>query len=565
VKIPVDQIVPNPEQPRQNFDQDGLKELAQSIREVGVIQPITVEISEDGQTYILHDGERRWRAAQIAGLEEIPAEIVEPLGDDVSRRDRLTRALVANVQREDLSPLEVARAYQRLHDEMGLTDQAIADRVGKSRSAVANARRLLELPEEVQSLAGEEDVSERTLAALLPIYKCLPQDVLDQAETTGYTWQKPSQLLGEIKRGKANSDYVRREVNRIIQNNTRDLTDAIWPLDHPFDANGLKVETPRCDECPMLITVGKGDDKKYRCPRAECFQAKEARWTADLLAEATEKLGIPVLEGDPSYSSVERFYGEPTLFERVKAEGCENLRLKFNKYEDGQYEIVCHHGRGKPCKCLSKLRAERTKTDPYHIAERERKKELQKMVSEYSQVLAAAIAEGNAGVWLRILRAMAYKYNNAGDGWDLSDIQQRMAQILVDNHLPFDAHDRLAVAKEAVNKFFAEMSLPLPGRDDPATELRRRFDRIKGWIDVNVHQIAGDVEGLTLEAVQGNLANLEKITDEFDAISDQHIGNEAFDGFLQDLADAWETLDTLKHELQTNGRVGVQTVEVEHG
>jgi ParB/RepB/Spo0J family partition protein len=557
VKIPVDQIVPNPEQPRQNFDQDGLKELAQSISEVGVIQPITVEISEDGQTYILHDGERRWRAAQIAGLEEIPAEIVEPLGGDVSQRDRLTRALVANVQREDLSPVEVAKAYTRLHDELGLTDQEIADRVGKSRSAVTNARRLLELPENVQDLAGHGDVSERTLAALLPIYKSLPQDVLDQVETTGYAWQKPSQLLGEIKLGRTNSEYVRREVNRIIENNSTNMNNATWPLDHVFDEHGLKVESPRCDECSLLITLGKGDDKKFRCPRQECFKAKETRWTADLLAKATEELNIPLLEGDPSYSSLEYFHGEATLFQQILADGCENLRLRFNKYEEGQYEIVCHHGRGQSCKCLSKLRAERTRNDPERIAERERKKALQSMIDTHSQLLANAISTGNLLVWRQLLRYLdPYGCKNV-DQWELEVVQQKVAERMIRNHLTWKAEEDIKAAMNVISELFGRMGLLLPG-EDPSTKLRFRLDRVRQWFD------GLDQESVTVEQLLGNLANVEKIADAFDDISDQ-VDEDVRETFLQDLANLWEELDTLKHE-RLNGRiVGVQTVEVAHG
>jgi ParB/RepB/Spo0J family partition protein len=554
VKIPVDQIVPNPEQPRKVFDPDKLKELAQSIKEVGVIQPITVEAAEE--VYILHDGERRWRAAQLAGLTEIPAEIVD--GDVAgSQRERLTRALVANVQREDLTPLEVARAYSRLRDELGLTDQEIADRVGKSRSAVANARRLLALPEEVQALAGEEDVSERTLAALLPLYKALPQDILDQAETTGYVWQKPSQLLGEIRQGKANSNYVRHQADRIIQNNTTDLGRAIWPLDHPFNENGLKVESPRCDKCPLLIVLGKGDDQRFRCPRQACFEAKEHRWLAGVLANVSEELGIPLLEGDPSYSSYESFHGESSLFEQIKATGCENLRLRFNRYEDGQYEIVCHHGRGKPCKCLSKLRAERTRNDPERIAERERKKALQSMIDTHSQLLANAINSGNLPVWRQLLRYLdPYGCKNV-DNWDLEVVQQKVAERMIRNHLTWKAEEDIKTAMNVISDLFGRMGLLLPG-EDPSLKLRFRLDRVRQWFD------GLDQESVTVEQLLGNLANVEKIADAFDDISDQ-VDEDVRETFLQDLANLWEELDTLKHE-RLNGRiVGVQTIEVEHG
>lgn len=150
VNVPISQVVPNPYQPRMQFPDDELETLAASIRERGLLQPIIVRPTGEG--YEIIAGERRWRAAQRAGLPEIPALI-----KDVSEQDLLELALVENVQRADLSPIEEAQAYRLLADEFGLTQEEIAKRVGRSRSAVANLMRLLQLPTEVQAmvLAGE--------------------------------------------------------------------------------------------------------------------------------------------------------------------------------------------------------------------------------------------------------------------------------------------------------------------------------------------------------------------------------------------------------------------------
>jgi ParB family chromosome partitioning protein len=546
VKIPVDQIVPNPEQPRQNFDQDGLKELAQSIREVGVIQPITVEISEDGQTYILHDGERRWRAAQIAGMEEIPAEIVEPLGDDVSRRDRLTRALVANVQREDLSSLEVARAYQRLHDELELTDQQIADRVGKSRSSVANARRLLELPQDVQDLAGQDGISERQLMALLPMYQ-LPQEAIERAEKT--FWAKPSDLVRKIRKGQATSNTIREGISNVVNNSTYSLEDAIFPLDQPFDIEGLRAA--RCDQCDDRISVGKGKDRVLRCPIHDCFQAKAHHWQTEKLQAAIEASGIPAFDEEVGYGEREFFYGEGDIAQQILVDGCENLRLRFvDMPESGGLRlpghdyarVVCHHGKGKSCQCLRKLRAQRTRTDPERIAERENKKRVEtEIIEPYSAILAQAIIDGEPGVWRRIMRLVSYKLNGRGDNWDLDTIRQKTAEAMVRNSLPYEAHNRLEAALSAVRRSFDEMGIPYPGqqKQDTAADLRGRLDRIQRWVR------SLETESPTIEAVRGNLANLDKLTEEFDEVADQHIDDERLDGFLQDMVDIYERL----HEL----------------
>jgi ParB family chromosome partitioning protein len=145
-EIDLDLLRPNPDQPRQAVDDARLEELAQSIRAHGVIQPIVVTKREDGAGLEIIAGERRWRAAQRAGLLKVPVVVRE-----VSRTKRLEVALVENIQREDLNPIEAAAAYRRLADEFGMTQQQIAEAVGKERATVANYQRLLGLPAEVQT------------------------------------------------------------------------------------------------------------------------------------------------------------------------------------------------------------------------------------------------------------------------------------------------------------------------------------------------------------------------------------------------------------------------------
>ena len=162
-EIPVDSLYPNPHQPRHRFDERGLEELAESIRRHGVLQPLLV--SEDGpDRYLLLTGERRWRAARLAGLRTIPAVIRERLADG----EQLEVALVENLQRQDLTPLEEARAFDDLRTSLGLSQAEIAERVSMDRSTVANSLRLLKLPSEVQELVERGDLSAghgRTLLA----------------------------------------------------------------------------------------------------------------------------------------------------------------------------------------------------------------------------------------------------------------------------------------------------------------------------------------------------------------------------------------------------------------
>lgn len=140
--IPLDRIAPNPEQPRIVFKGAALEELAESIREHGILTPLLVRRGENGQ-YVLIAGERRLRASGLAGLVEVPCWVRE----DVGSREQLELALVENIQREDLDPIETAESYRRLCEEFGLTQEAVARRVGKDRATVANAIRLLRLPD----------------------------------------------------------------------------------------------------------------------------------------------------------------------------------------------------------------------------------------------------------------------------------------------------------------------------------------------------------------------------------------------------------------------------------
>lgn len=163
-EIPVGQIIPNPRQPRLRFDPQELAELAASIRQHGVIQPLIVSESEAPDQYVLIAGERRLLAARQAGLETVPA-ILREAGD----QQRLELALIENVQRADLSPLEAAEAYRQLSDDFHLSHEEIAARVAKSRTAVTNTLRLLKLPTEVQEALSAGQISEGHARALLAL------------------------------------------------------------------------------------------------------------------------------------------------------------------------------------------------------------------------------------------------------------------------------------------------------------------------------------------------------------------------------------------------------------
>jgi ParB family chromosome partitioning protein len=164
-EVELSEIAPNPQQPRVRFDEESLEELAASITEVGVLQPIVVRPGDPEGTYVLIAGERRLRAAAAAGLTSIPAVIRSAESDE----RYLTEALIENVQRKDLSPLEEAAAYRNLLEDFGMTHEQVAARVGKSRSAVTNTLRLLQLPVPIQGMLEREELSAGHARALLSL------------------------------------------------------------------------------------------------------------------------------------------------------------------------------------------------------------------------------------------------------------------------------------------------------------------------------------------------------------------------------------------------------------
>lgn len=172
MEIDVDKLLPNPHQPRTEFDKDALQELADSIKEHGVIQPVLVE-KADGDNYYIIAGERRTRAAKLAGLTKIPVRV-----QSFSEEKKLEVALIENIQREDLNALEEALAYRKLMDMCGITQDEVARRVGKNRTTVTNALRLLKLPENMQTALANDEITAGHARALLSVTNPADQRIL---------------------------------------------------------------------------------------------------------------------------------------------------------------------------------------------------------------------------------------------------------------------------------------------------------------------------------------------------------------------------------------------------
>ncbi len=194
-EIDIVRIEPNPNQPRREFDKEALQELATSIKELGVIQPITVRKVDD--KYQIIAGERRWRASQLAGLTKIPAYIVS-----VEDQGVMEMALVENIQREDLNAIEIALAYQHLAEATGMTQAKISERVGKSRAAVTNYMRLLKLPAQVQIALKNHEIEMGHARALLAIDSPTQQiKLFKEVQQQGYSVRKVEELVNALKSG----------------------------------------------------------------------------------------------------------------------------------------------------------------------------------------------------------------------------------------------------------------------------------------------------------------------------------------------------------------------------
>lgn len=195
-EVEISLIEPNPNQPRREFDQEALQELATSIKEVGIIQPITLRQMEGGKYQII-SGERRWRASQQAGLTKIPAYIVT-----VEDERAMEMALVENIQREDLNAIEIALAYQHLAEATGMTQTRISERVGKSRTVVTNYMRLLKLPAQVQMALKNKEIDMGHARALLSIDSPSEQiKLFKEVQKQGYSVRKVEEMAQLLKSG----------------------------------------------------------------------------------------------------------------------------------------------------------------------------------------------------------------------------------------------------------------------------------------------------------------------------------------------------------------------------
>lgn len=209
-EIPIEQIEPNPDQPRREFDETAMQELAASIQTMGIIAPITLRQVSDNHYQIIA-GERRWRASQIAGLKAIPAYIRTANDESV-----MELALVENIQREDLNAIEIALAYEHLAETSGMTQEKISERVGKSRTAVTNYMRLLKLPAQIQMALKNREIDMGHARALLSLDSpSLQLKLFKEVQKNQYSVRKVEEMVQALKNGEDVQTARKRITTRV--------------------------------------------------------------------------------------------------------------------------------------------------------------------------------------------------------------------------------------------------------------------------------------------------------------------------------------------------------------
>lgn len=253
VTVKINSVEPNKNQPRKAFNEDALAELADSIKQYGVIQPILVQ--KRNKYYEIIAGERRWRAAKLAGLKEVPVVI-----KDYSEQEIVEIALIENIQREDLNPIEEAQAYKRLLNEYNLNQDEVAERVSKSRSAVANSMRLLKLSEEVQNMLIDDLISSGHARTLLAIEdEKLQVEIAEKIMDEKLSVRETEKLVKNItnpKKKKEKEEIENKFVYEDIENRIKEVMGTKVKVNHKASGKGkIEIEYYSDRELERLLDI----------------------------------------------------------------------------------------------------------------------------------------------------------------------------------------------------------------------------------------------------------------------------------------------------------------------
>ena len=254
-RLPVREIEPDPDQPRKNFDEDAMAALAESIGENGLLQPIAVRAKKTGPGYVIIAGERRWRAARMAGLDEVPVLIKE-----VTDEQAAALALIENLQREDLDPIEVAEGCRQLIDKYGLTQESAAKKLGKSRSAVTNSLRLLALPEDVRRMvsAGKLSFGHAKVLLGLPSAELMQQaaaEVVAQNLNVRQTEALCKKLAKPAKPPKEKDNFTRPKRAVEVEAALKEVTGSEVHVEYKDGKGSLKIDFYSDDMLQKFVSL----------------------------------------------------------------------------------------------------------------------------------------------------------------------------------------------------------------------------------------------------------------------------------------------------------------------
>jgi ParB/RepB/Spo0J family partition protein len=469
---PLDLIRDNPWQTRTSYDPAAIEELAADIAAHGLLQiPLGSpgrHKAPDGGAWIddvaLCFGHRRLRAFRLLherhpqdpNWATMPVDVVLNL----TPQDYATYAWAENARRQDVTPIEEARAMQRMMDEFHWSQDLVAKQLGISRPAVANKVRLLKLPADVQTRLAAGELSERQAAALLPLAE-LPPAVLAEAEKS---WNKPSNLIKNASQ--VSSDQIRRDVASVILNNTTLVTSLSY-AEHDF-AGLANVRAAVCAQCPARLTV----DGKPRCPDKACREHKDRAWEKRQLAAAVTATGIAALDKKAGETVSTNFAFESVTVPEAHAHTCPNLRLTMDAGEKlpdfPGVGIVCIGNKGGACKCLTAAKAKASRKDPAKIQARADQHELDhEVLAPAGAALAAALRAHNVALLGHLFELLdTYGGHKAKAEWTADDALDAIGAVLAKRTLGYQYRPDPAAARRDLGQRLLSLGLAVPWDPD---------------------------------------------------------------------------------------------------
>lgn len=519
-EIPLGRVFDNPWQSRP-IDHDHVEDMAVNIQQNGLLQPpvgriINLARFPTDTEFVVQIAFGHHRLAAFRLLREthpddetwstIPVEI-----RDLTDEQMAMFGWSENEQRGDLSEIQKALAIQRYIVDFGWTQEQAAQKVGLSRSTVANKLRVLklkdsELTRPVYDALEAGTISERQAMPALDLL-AQPAELIERAEAN--TYNKPSALVKKILTGETSSDNLRQQVESVIAMAMDTLTQDRRFLEYAF--SGEEYQSPRCQDCKFNMPSKQYEGRRV-CARPSCYERKSKVWEEQQAAEIMRATGLELLPENTPAGAYRSFWGEDkTAIEHVlETKSCENLRLRKNNWGDGGYYTVCLHGEGKRCTCLAAELKRRKQEDPAEVAAAAARKQSRVLANQAIEAFAQALLAGNQQAWYMLARREHYdlKEHKITEETSVLDIIQFLAGYVVKNKAPEEFYGEAEKTKKLIDELLAQIGAKADGSQlTPAGSAWAKFQRIQGWIKDLPREFP------TVEMVRGNLANLDKLID----------------------------------------------------